>query len=76
MTGAPAFFSASKSIAPCAGLPAVGPFSARGSDPASVDVMAVAQGFEVQREPVGKRITARLALADDPGGAIYGHRPL
>jgi hypothetical protein len=38
--------------------------------------MAVAQGFEVQREPVGKRITARLALADDPGGAIYGHRPL
>ncbi|MFF9112006.1 MULTISPECIES: ATP-binding protein [unclassified Streptomyces] len=39
-------------------------------------VMAVAQGFEVQREPVGKRITARLALADDPGGALYGHRPL
>jgi hypothetical protein len=25
-------------------------------------VMAVAQGFEVQREPVGKRITARIAL--------------
>jgi anti-sigma regulatory factor (Ser/Thr protein kinase) len=29
-------------------------------------VMAVAQGFEAQREPVGKRITARLALADAP----------
>ncbi|MFI9152550.1 ATP-binding protein [Streptomyces sp. NPDC053367] len=39
-------------------------------------VMAVAQGFEVQREPVGKRITARIALADDPGGAICGRRPL
>ncbi|MCZ0210713.1 ATP-binding protein [Streptomyces sp. UMAF16] len=35
-------------------------------------VMAVAQGFEVQREPVGKRITARIALLDDPGGAIAG----
>ncbi|MGW2954805.1 ATP-binding protein [Streptomyces eurythermus] len=39
-------------------------------------VMAVAQGFEAQREPVGKRITARIALADDPGGAVSGHRPL
>ncbi|MFH8336494.1 ATP-binding protein [Streptomyces sp. AM6-12] len=39
-------------------------------------VMAVAQGFEAQREPVGKRITARIALADDPGGAIAGRRPL
>ncbi|MFI8194740.1 ATP-binding protein [Streptomyces sp. NPDC085946] len=39
-------------------------------------VMAVAQGFEVQREPVGKRITARIALLDDPGGAVAGHRPL
>lgn len=27
-------------------------------------VMAVALGFEVEREPVGKRITARLALSD------------
>lgn len=27
-------------------------------------VMALAQGFEVQREVVGKRITARLALTD------------
>ncbi|MER5838181.1 ATP-binding protein [Streptomyces sp. NPDC002130] len=39
-------------------------------------VMAVAQGFEAQREPVGKRITARIALLDDPGGAITGHPPL
>ncbi|MFE1836688.1 ATP-binding protein [Streptomyces sviceus] len=39
-------------------------------------VMAVAQGFEAQREPVGKRVTARIALLDDPGGAIAGHRPL
>lgn len=38
-------------------------------------VMAVAQGFEVQREPVGKRITARIALPDDLGGALTGLRP-
>ncbi len=38
-------------------------------------VMAVAQGFEVQREPVGKRITARIALPDDPGGGVSGRRP-
>jgi anti-sigma regulatory factor (Ser/Thr protein kinase) len=38
-------------------------------------VMAVAQGFEAQREPVGKRITARIALPDDPGGGITGCRP-
>ncbi|MCW7944863.1 regulator [Streptomyces hygroscopicus] len=31
-------------------------------------VMAVCQGFEATREPVGKRITARLALTDDPLG--------
>ncbi|MEU0968364.1 ATP-binding protein [Streptomyces sp. NPDC005917] len=29
-------------------------------------VLAVVQGFEVRREPVGKRITARLALFDGP----------
>ncbi|MFC8420494.1 ATP-binding protein [Streptomyces sp. NPDC057236] len=39
-------------------------------------VMAVARGFEVRREPVGKRVTARLALADDPGGALTGRQPL
>ncbi|HZF91440.1 MAG TPA: ATP-binding protein [Streptomyces sp.] len=38
-------------------------------------VMAVAQGFEAQREPVGKRITARIALMDDPGGAVTGRPP-
>ncbi|MFI8230027.1 ATP-binding protein [Streptomyces sp. NPDC085900] len=29
-------------------------------------VMAVVQGFEARREPVGKRVTARLSLFDDP----------
>jgi anti-sigma regulatory factor (Ser/Thr protein kinase) len=29
-------------------------------------VMAVVRDFEARREPVGKRITARLALYDDP----------
>jgi anti-sigma regulatory factor (Ser/Thr protein kinase) len=39
-------------------------------------VMAVCQGFEVQREPVGKRITARIALLDDPSGTPSGRTPL
>ncbi|WUI51771.1 ATP-binding protein [Streptomyces sp. NBC_00414] len=30
-------------------------------------VKAVAQDFEIQQEPVGKRITARIALLDDSG---------
>jgi hypothetical protein len=38
-------------------------------------VMAVAQSYEVHREPVGKRITAVVALPDDPGGDITGRRP-
>ncbi|MGW0424628.1 ATP-binding protein [Streptomyces sp. NPDC003015] len=29
-------------------------------------VMALAQSFEAHRQPVGKRITASIALADDP----------
>jgi hypothetical protein len=29
----------------------------------------------VQREPVGKRVTARIALPDDPDGAASGRRP-
>ncbi|MCH5677227.1 ATP-binding protein [Streptomyces gilvus] len=33
-------------------------------------VLAVVQGFEAKREPVGKRITARLALFDDPLSAL------
>jgi anti-sigma regulatory factor (Ser/Thr protein kinase) len=38
-------------------------------------VMTVALGFEVQREPVGKRITVRIALSDDLGGGVTGRRP-
>lgn len=34
-------------------------------------VMAVAQGFQAQREPVGKRITACIALTDDPAGTAW-----
>ena len=30
-------------------------------------VLAVTQDFEAQREPVGKRVTARIALSDDRG---------
>jgi hypothetical protein len=54
---------------------------ARAADPGRVGqhgleiVMAISQGFEAQREPVGKRITARIALPDEPGGAITGRRP-
>ncbi|MFG2352083.1 ATP-binding protein [Streptomyces sp. NPDC048521] len=49
---------------------------ARAADPGRVGqhgleiVMAVVQGFEVRREPVGKRITARIALWDDPVGGL------
>ncbi|MFJ4953068.1 ATP-binding protein [Streptomyces sp. NPDC088760] len=32
--------------------------------------LAVSQAYEVRREPVGKRVTAVIALADDPGGNI------
>ncbi|MFD4528307.1 ATP-binding protein [Streptomyces sp. NPDC058470] len=38
-------------------------------------VMAVCQGFEVHREPVGKRTTASVMLADDPDGDVAGHHP-
>jgi two-component sensor histidine kinase len=38
-------------------------------------VMALAEGYEVQREPVGKRVTVWLALTDDPGGPITRHHP-
>ncbi|MFG2359939.1 ATP-binding protein [Streptomyces sp. NPDC048521] len=54
----------------------------RAADPGRVGqhgleiVMAVAQSFEVVREPVGKRITVRIALPDDPGGSITGRTPL
>ncbi|MFF8279599.1 ATP-binding protein [Streptomyces lateritius] len=37
-------------------------------------VMAVGQSFAVHREPVGKRITTAIMLADDPGGDITGRQ--
>lgn len=54
---------------------------ARAADPGRVGhhgleiVMAVCQSFQVHREPVGKRITASLMLADDPAGDVAGHHP-
>lgn len=51
---------------------------ARAADPGRVGqhgleiVMAVVQGFEARREPVGKCITARIALWDDPVGGLTG----
>ncbi|MGW5330890.1 ATP-binding protein [Streptomyces sp. NPDC004014] len=47
---------------------------ARAADPGRVGqhgleiVMAVCRSFEMHREPVGKRILAAIALADDPVG--------
>ncbi|MFF8595054.1 ATP-binding protein [Streptomyces sp. NPDC015220] len=47
---------------------------ARAADPGRVGqhgleiVMAVVQGFEVRREPVGKRVIARIALLDEADG--------
>ncbi|MEV5386438.1 hypothetical protein [Streptomyces sp. NPDC052721] len=38
-------------------------------------VMAVAQGVEARRDPVGKRITARVAVADAPGLAGTRDKP-
>lgn len=37
-------------------------------------VMAVGQSFAVHREPVGKRITSTIVLADDPGGDAAGRQ--
>ncbi|GAA3398565.1 ATP-binding protein [Streptomyces roseoviridis] len=39
-------------------------------------VMAVGQSFAIRREPVGKRISTTIMLADDPGGDLVGHRRL
>ncbi|MEU0967345.1 ATP-binding protein [Streptomyces sp. NPDC005917] len=39
-------------------------------------VIAVCRSLEMRREPVGKRITATVALADDPGGAVAGRQIL
>ncbi|MEF9904572.1 ATP-binding protein [Streptomyces sp. P9-A2] len=38
-------------------------------------VMAVARSLVVQREPGGKRVTARIALLDDPADSIAGRGP-
>ncbi|GAA2458464.1 ATP-binding protein [Streptomyces glaucus] len=54
---------------------------ARAADPGRVGqhgleiVMAVVQKFEVRRELVGKRITARIALLADPVGDITRRGP-
>ncbi|MER7496363.1 ATP-binding protein [Streptomyces pharetrae] len=56
--------------------------SVLGADPERIGqhgleiVMAVCQSFTVQREPVGKRITAAIVLADDPGGDAAGRQPM
>ncbi|WP_406726971.1 ATP-binding protein [Streptomyces sp. GD-15H] len=39
-------------------------------------VRAVVQSLAVQRESVGKRITARIALLDDPASSIAGRSPV
>ncbi|MFJ9729221.1 ATP-binding protein [Streptomyces sp. NPDC101209] len=53
---------------------------AQAADPARVGqhgleiVMALCRSFEMHREPVGKRIVAAVALADDPIGDEAGDR--
>lgn len=39
-------------------------------------VMAVSRTFSVHREVVGKRITATVVLADDPGGDVTGRQAM
>ncbi|MFF3489667.1 ATP-binding protein [Streptomyces sp. NPDC002701] len=39
-------------------------------------VMALCQSFTIQREPVGKQITAAIVLADDPGGHAAGRQAM
>ncbi|MFD3617130.1 ATP-binding protein [Streptomyces sp. NPDC058676] len=39
-------------------------------------VMAVSQTFCVSREPVGKRISAAIMLADDPDGDVAGRQAI
>lgn len=34
--------------------------------------MALGQSLAIHREPVGKRITTTIALADEPGGDAAG----
>ncbi|MFC9646859.1 ATP-binding protein [Streptomyces mirabilis] len=55
--------------------------TARAADPDRIGqhgleiVKAVTEDLFTEQEPVGKRITARLALSDDPGGHVTGQRP-
>ncbi|GHH57433.1 ATP-binding protein [Streptomyces candidus] len=39
-------------------------------------VMAVCQSFTIQREPVGKRVSVSIVLADDPGGDVAGRKAM
>ncbi|WP_329550507.1 ATP-binding protein [Streptomyces sp. NBC_00696] len=39
-------------------------------------VMALCQTFTIQREPVGKRISVSIVLADDPGGDVAGRQAM
>ncbi|WP_086561992.1 ATP-binding protein [Streptomyces africanus] len=39
-------------------------------------LMAVSQSFCIHREPVGKRISVTLVLADDPGGDAAGRQAM
>ncbi|MFL9653439.1 ATP-binding protein [Streptomyces sp. PB17] len=56
-------------------LPAVlGPDPGRVGQHGLEIVMAVCQSFKVQRELVGKRITAAVVLVDDPGDDVAGRR--
>ncbi|MEU1037860.1 ATP-binding protein [Streptomyces sp. NPDC005551] len=54
--------------------------AARAPDPARIGqhgleiVKAVAVSLHIEQEPAGKRITARIALSDTPGGAA-AHSP-
>ncbi|MEV5085970.1 ATP-binding protein [Streptomyces sp. NPDC056159] len=52
--------------------------TARAADPGRVGqhgleiVLAVSEGFTARREPVGKRITVTIPLADGPAGSTAG----
>ncbi|MET7451452.1 ATP-binding protein [Streptomyces sp. NPDC005574] len=56
--------------------------AARPADPARIGqhgleiVKAVTQDLFTEQDPVGKRITARIALLDDQDGAVTGQLPL
>ncbi|GAA3068181.1 ATP-binding protein [Streptomyces glomeratus] len=53
---------------------------ARAADPGRVGqhgleiILTVSEGFTARREPVGKRITATIALADDSAGSPAGRQ--